>query len=139
MISIRSFVFEKDNIKSSVIQYLPMGAKLFVKKIKQNWAKIEWISKDKISRGFVPLNHIVPKENKVLDWVEVAEKLIGTPYKWGGRDTMGIDCSALLQISYETYGINIPRNTTNQINLNKNLIQKTQELGRGSVIFGRVM
>ena len=30
--------------------------------------------------------------------------LINTPYKWGGRDTIGIDCSALLQLSYENYG-----------------------------------
>ena len=52
--------------------------------------------------------------HKVKDWVVMAEQLEGTPYRWGGRDTIGIDCSALLQLSYQTYGEMIPRNHHNK-------------------------
>ena len=48
---------------------------------------------------------------------------------------MGIDCSALLQLSYETFGQNIPRNTIEQVNLNKEIITDINKLDRGSVIF----
>jgi len=81
------------------------------------------------------LNHIVNNEHKVDDWVETAEKLKGTPYKWGGRDTVGIDCSALLQLSYQTYGENIPRNTYDQVNLKKPNVCEINNLRRGCVIF----
>jgi cell wall-associated NlpC family hydrolase len=31
------------------------------------------------------------------NWLEVAESYIGTPYKFGGNDERGIDCSAFIQ------------------------------------------
>lgn len=53
----------------------------------------------------------------------------------GGRDTVGIDCSALLQLSYQTYGEDIPRNTSDQFNLQKPNISDHDSLRRGYVIF----
>ena len=53
----------------------------------------------------------------------------------GGRDTIGIDCSALLQLSYQTYGENIPRNTSQQVKLKKKRIKDINNLKRGCVIF----
>jgi cell wall-associated NlpC family hydrolase len=67
--------------------------------------------------------------------VKVAQLLEGTPYKWGGRDTIGLDCSALLQLSYQTYGETIPRNTSQQIQLKKKNIKNINDLKRGCVIF----
>lgn len=64
-----------------------------------------------------------------------AEQLLGTPYKWGGRDTMGIDCSALLQLSYQLYGQDIPRNSKEQMQLNKPIVESIKQLERGHVIF----
>ena len=72
---------------------------------------------------------------KIDNWVSVAEKLIGTPYVWGGRNSIGLDCSALLQLSYQTYGENIPRNSTDQSLLNKEIIMNKEKLERGFVIF----
>ena len=74
----------------------------------------------------MPSNHIVEIHHKVKDWVATAQKLEGTPYKWGGRDTIGIDCSALLQLSYQTYGEIIPRNTSEQIKLKKNHVKDVE-------------
>ena len=76
---------------------------------------------DKIQIGYLPSSHIVVCENKVKDWVSMAQQLEGIPYRWGGRDTIGIDCSALLQLSYQTYGEMIPRNTSEQVKLKKKL------------------
>lgn len=41
-----------------------------------------------------------------------AEALIGTPYRWGGTDRSGLDCSGLVQLSYAEAGLRVPRTTT---------------------------
>ena len=108
----RSFIYKEKNEKSNTYFYLPMGSKLAIEKIKSGWAETYFILGKKLEIGFVPSKHIVINEHKVKDWVEVAQKLEGTPYKWGGRDTIGLDCSALLQLSYQTYGETLPRNVS---------------------------
>ena len=48
------------------------------------------------------------------DFVELAERFIGTPYLWGGRTRLGIDCSGLVQLTLEAAGIAAPRDTDMQ-------------------------
>ena len=79
--------------------------------------------------------YIVDVNQASKDWVKHAEQLIGTPYKWGGRDTIGIDCSALLQLSLFLGGIKAPRNTNEQIKMKFKTINKLNEIKRGAVIF----
>ncbi len=46
--------------------------------------------------------------------VELAIKMINTPYLWGGRSAFGIDCSGLVQTCYRIAGINLPRDAYQQ-------------------------
>jgi cell wall-associated NlpC family hydrolase len=48
------------------------------------------------------------------DIVVAGEKLIGTPYFWGGRTSQGIDCSGLVQMSYAAAGLHLPRDSYQQ-------------------------
>ena len=48
--------------------------------------------------------------------VKTAESLLGTPYKYGGTDPRGFDCSGLVYYSYLQSGIEIPRTTRQQAN-----------------------
>ena len=50
----------------------------------------------------------------VLSRVELAERFIGTPYLWGGRTRLGIDCSGLVQVTLEAAGVAAPRDTDMQ-------------------------
>jgi cell wall-associated NlpC family hydrolase len=43
-----------------------------------------------------------------------AHTLMGTPYVWGGRSLEGIDCSGLVQTSFRTVGISLPRDSDQQ-------------------------
>ena len=131
----RTFIFEKKDIKSNTIHYLPMGSQVWVTAIENNWSTIVLSKKHFYGKGYVPSNHIIPINEKVRDWVSKAEQLVNTPYKWGGRNTLGIDCSALLQLSYATSGEAIPRNTSDQVKLQKKTIASSTNLHRGAVVF----
>lgn len=131
----RTFIYKDANEKSNTLLYLPMGSKLKIKKIKYGWAETCFYLCDKVEIGYVPSKHIVNNSYKAKDWVSTAQCLGGIPYRWGGRDTIGLDCSALLQLSYQTYGQNIPRNTSQQVNLEKKNISNINDLKRGCVIF----
>ena len=50
--------------------------------------------------GFVPASHLRPISAPEPDPVAVAERLLGTPYLWGGNSAFGIDCSGLVQLAY---------------------------------------
>lgn len=137
VIAKRTFLFENKNIKSRCIDYLPLGAKLSIKEVGVNWAKVLLSDNHKKKIAYVPTKHIVTDDHKLNDWVSVCESLLETPYKWGGRDTIGLDCSALLQLSYQTYGYKIPRNTRDQLKLQKKVVKDINKLDRGFVVFWR--
>ena len=135
VLSIRTFVFAKQNIKSNILFYLPMGANLAVNEIKDNWAEISLPDQQSLTLGYVPSKHLIETNKTVNDWVEFAENFLEIPYKWGGRNSIGIDCSALLQLSYQTYGENISRNSIDQVKLKKKEIHDINLLDRGFVVF----
>ncbi len=62
------------------------------------------------------------------------DQWMGTPYKFGGQDKEGVDCSGLAQLlEQEVYGINIPRTTSQQINVIKRKYE--DELIEGDLVF----
>jgi cell wall-associated NlpC family hydrolase len=48
------------------------------------------------------------------DFVAVAERFAETPYLWGGRTSLGLDCSALVQLALMAAGLSCPRDTDMQ-------------------------
>jgi cell wall-associated NlpC family hydrolase len=42
---------------------------------------------------------------------QTAQEWEGTPYKWGGNDKTGIDCSAYVSVVYKGLGVSLPRST----------------------------
>jgi len=62
------------------------------------------------------------------------DQWMGTPYKFGGEDKDGVDCSGLTQLlEQQVYGINIPRSTNQQINVIKRKYE--EELTEGDLVF----
>ena len=46
--------------------------------------------------------------------IAMAKSLLNTPYLWGGKNMMGLDCSGFSQVLYSAIGINILRNAREQ-------------------------
>lgn len=58
--------------------------------------------------------HLAPVSTTADDFVAVAERLLDTPYLWGGSSAFGIDCSGLVQLSLRMAGRNVLRDTDMQ-------------------------
>ena len=56
-------------------------------------------------------------EAKIDDIIATAQRLIGTPYFWGGRTSAGIDCSGLVQMGFASAGLHLPRDAYQQFYL----------------------
>jgi cell wall-associated NlpC family hydrolase len=64
--------------------------------------------------GYVFARHTVPLGEFAPDYVAVAEAFVGTPYLWGGRTSVGVDCSGLVQLAVEAAGMTAPRDADMQ-------------------------
>jgi len=64
--------------------------------------------------GWIASHLVAPIEPLETDPAAVAEGFIGTPYLWGGRDCLGIDCSGLVQIAFGACGVLCPRDSDMQ-------------------------
>jgi cell wall-associated NlpC family hydrolase len=99
--------------------------------------------------GFLPRQHLLPLASRgagdqaghvlgdvtrVDDWVAIAEKLVASPYKWGGRCAWGLDCSALVQLALAAGGIDTPRDSGPQHHIG-NGIDDLSQLQRGDLVF----
>jgi cell wall-associated NlpC family hydrolase len=65
--------------------------------------------------GYIFADHIVGIRERAKDFVRVAERFVGVPYLWGGKTTLGIDCSGLVQISLQAAGIPSMRDSDMQM------------------------
>jgi cell wall-associated NlpC family hydrolase len=64
---------------------------------------------------------------------EAAQKWIGTPYKFGGQSSSGVDCSAMVQSVYKQAGVAMPRTAREQYT--KGVAVSPEDLQPGDLIF----
>ena len=69
------------------------------------------------------------------DWAGVAERFLGAPYLWGGRTSLGLDCSGLVQQALYACGRACPRDTDQQAHLGEALTR--DQLQRGDLVVWR--
>jgi cell wall-associated NlpC family hydrolase len=103
----RSFVYPGPNMKLPPLAALPLGAKIAVAASDGDFVRLA-------EGGFVFAGHIAPLQDMASDFVGLAEQLLGTPYLWGGKSSLGIDCSGLVQLALAAAGIAAPRDTDMQ-------------------------
>jgi len=66
-------------------------------------------------------------------FMDSIRRFIGVPYLWGGKSFFGFDCSGFAQTNFKFFGINLPRDTKDQINCGKEI--KRQDIQPGDLLF----
>ncbi len=70
----------------------------------------------------------------IKDILRTASYFINTPYLWGGKSIMGVDCSGFVQIVYRVHNIDLPRDASQQISYGK-VIDKFEDIRPGDLAF----
>lgn len=66
-------------------------------------------------------NYCLTDSYNKLSLTDVAKQFLNTPYLWGGKNMLGIDCSGFTQVVYKTKGIQLPRNASQQVRVGKTI------------------
>ena len=73
------------------------------------------------------------KREKTQVVITKARSYTGTPYKWGGTTSKGMDCSGLLLKSFSAIEYNIPRTSAEQRKIGKRVNEN--DIKKGDLVF----
>ena len=131
--AVRTFVYPGPNLKLPHAAFLSLGAGVTPVEARNEYVRLA-------TGGWVFAGHLGQADAFADDFVLVAERLLGTPSLWGGKTSLGLDCSGLVQLSLAVAGIPAPRDTDMQ----EEALGKPVELGhdlaglvRGDLVFWR--
>jgi NlpC/P60 family/Bacterial dipeptidyl-peptidase Sh3 domain len=126
--ALRTYGFSEPSIKSAPIGLYSLNALVTVEGREGRFVR------STRGAGWFVESQLAPIGQFETDPVSVAERFLGAPYQWGGRESLGLDCSGLVQQAFYACGLTCPRDSD---------MQSTQigaslygsELRRGDLVF----
>lgn len=102
--ALRTFVYPGRSMKLPPLEALSIGARVAVTGAVDEFLVLA-------DGGHVIAAHLAPLDSAEPDFVAVAERFLHVPYLWGGKTSLGLDCSGLTQLALASAGIVAPRDT----------------------------
>lgn len=105
--ALRTFAFADPNVRSPTWGPLCLNALVRVEACEGRFVRID-------GAGWVAADHVAPIGVYETDPAAVALRYRRAPYHWGGRDSLGLDCSGLVQQAFYACGVALPRDADQQ-------------------------
>lgn len=125
-----SILLEAPEVKAPTREILPMLAEVKVLRQQGDFSETPL--------GWIPSKHLCPINNppplNVPTLIQLAQEFVGSPYLWGGKSRLGLDCSGLLQLLFRRFACPLPRDTDMQQSCPE-LQDNDQAIQAGDVIF----
>ena len=128
VISLRTVIYTKPDIKSVTKGYLSFNSLVEVIKIKGKYSLIK-------NLGWCPSLDLAKIKSSKFNHIDLSKQYLDTPYLWGGRDSMGIDCSGLVQNLHQINNRSFPRDTDMQEIFVTNEVKYEKDLKAGDLVF----
>ena len=126
--AVRTYAFAEPSIKARAFGPYSMNALVAIEAVEGRLMKAA-------GAGWMAAEHLTPVGVFETDMAAVAERFLGTPYLWGGRESLGLDCSGLSQAALFACGKACPRDADQQAAMGHAIDRKT--FGRGDLVFWR--
>lgn len=119
--------YPKANIKTKPAAALPFGAMIHKSGQSGDFVKTEL--------GYIFERQLEPIDVVHSDYMELAERMIGVPYLWGGNSQWGLDCSGLVQMVLRQADYACPSDSDMQEAELGTPLEVTARLKRGDIVF----
>ncbi len=126
--ALRTFAFARPSIKTASFGPISLNALVRVTDEQGDLSHAQ-------DAGWIASRHLAPIGEAFAEPAATAETFQGTPYLWGGRDSLGLDCSGLIQQALWAAGMACPRDSDQQQALG--LAVDVADLKRGDLVFWR--
>lgn len=130
--AVRAFCFPEASFKAPIASWLSMNARVTVERVVEARGRLY----AELDTGtFVPAHQLkLLNDAPETDPVAVAERFLETPYLWGGRTSMGLDCSGLVQNALHACGLACPRDSDMQETIGAEVSRYRADWRRGDLL-----